>query len=117
MGLGRDQTAWAWWHTLRRAMVRPGHDRLSGKRRRRAAGKGRVGIVADTSPDGLTALARERKGPGSTVQTEDLVGYGGLASGDYRHPVVKRTEWKRAPWVASLLKRCLLGDASGSSQP
>ena len=29
--LGSYQTAWAWMHKLRRAMVRPGRDRLSGK--------------------------------------------------------------------------------------
>ena len=31
LGLGSYQTAWAWLHKLRRAMVRPGRDRLSGK--------------------------------------------------------------------------------------
>lgn len=31
LGLGSYQTAWAWLHKLRRAMVRPGRDRLSGR--------------------------------------------------------------------------------------
>ena len=30
LGLGSYQTAWAWLHKLRRAMVRPGRDRLEG---------------------------------------------------------------------------------------
>ena len=30
LGLGSYKTAWAWLHKLRRAMVRPGRDRLSG---------------------------------------------------------------------------------------
>ena len=30
LGLGSYQTAWTWLHKLRRAMVRPGRDRLSG---------------------------------------------------------------------------------------
>src|SRR5665647_836437 len=30
LGLGSYQTAWAWLHKLRRAMVRPGRDKLSG---------------------------------------------------------------------------------------
>jgi len=30
LGLGSYQTAWEWLHRLRRAMVRPGRDRLSG---------------------------------------------------------------------------------------
>ena len=29
-GSGRYETAWAWLHKLRRAMVRPDRDRLSG---------------------------------------------------------------------------------------
>jgi transposase-like protein len=31
LGLGSYQTAWSWLHKLRRAMVRPGRDQLSGK--------------------------------------------------------------------------------------
>jgi transposase-like protein len=31
LGLGSYQTAWAWLHKLRRAMVRPGRDRLHGR--------------------------------------------------------------------------------------
>jgi transposase-like protein len=31
LGLGSYQTAWAWLHKLRRAMVRPARDRLSGR--------------------------------------------------------------------------------------
>jgi transposase-like protein len=31
LGLGSYQTAWAWLHKLRRAMVRPGRDKLSGR--------------------------------------------------------------------------------------
>ncbi len=30
LGLGSYQTAWTWLHKMRRAMVRPGRDRLSG---------------------------------------------------------------------------------------
>jgi transposase-like protein len=61
LGLGSYQTAWTWLHKLRRAMVRPGRDRLSGtvqvdetfiggakpgKRGRGAAGKVLVLIIA-----------------------------------------------------------------------
>jgi hypothetical protein len=31
LGLGSYETAWTWLHKLRRAMVRPGRDRLSGR--------------------------------------------------------------------------------------
>jgi transposase-like protein len=60
LGFGSYQTAWAWLHKLRRAMVRPGRDRLSGtidvdeayiggeksgKRGRGAAGKSLIVVV------------------------------------------------------------------------
>ena len=31
LGLGSYTTAWSWLHKLRRAMVRPGRDRLNGE--------------------------------------------------------------------------------------
>ena len=61
LGLGSYRTAWIWLHKMRRAMVRPGRDRLSGtvevdetyiggprpgKRGRGAAGKALVVVVA-----------------------------------------------------------------------
>ncbi len=63
LGLGSYRTAWNWLHKLRRAMVRPGRDRLSGvveidevfiggprpgKRGRGAAGKSLVMIAVQT---------------------------------------------------------------------
>jgi transposase-like protein len=62
LGLGSYHTAWAWLHKLRRAMVRPGRDRLAGRvqvdetliggekpgpRGRGAAGKRLVVIAAE----------------------------------------------------------------------
>jgi transposase-like protein len=67
--LGSYQTAWAWLHKIRRAMVRPGRDRLSGvvevdetyiggekpgKRGRGALGKALVAVaVEDKGVDGI----------------------------------------------------------------
>jgi transposase-like protein len=69
LGLGSYHTAWQWLHKLRRAMVRPGRDLLSGmvevdetyvggkkpgKRGRGAAGKALVGIaVEDKGEEGI----------------------------------------------------------------
>jgi transposase-like protein len=75
LGLGSYRTAWNWLHKLRRAMVRPGRDRLAGdvevdevyvggerpsKRGRGAAGKTLVLIAAqaDGSKIGRIRLAR-----------------------------------------------------------
>ena len=68
LGLGSYQTAWEWLHKLRRAMVRPGRERLSGvvevdeiyvggERR------GRRGRGADRKT--LVVVAAEAKGPGT----------------------------------------------------
>ena len=75
LGLGSYRTAWRWLHKLRRAMIRPGRDRLSGtvemdevyiggerpgKRGRGAAGKA-LGLIAaqvDGSKIGRLRLAR-----------------------------------------------------------
>ena len=66
LGLGSYHTAWRWLHKLRRAMVRPGRDRLSGtieidetyiggkkpgKRGRGAEGKALVVVMVDISGD------------------------------------------------------------------
>lgn len=69
LGLGSYHTAWEWLHRLRRAMVRPGRERLSGcvqmdetyiggpkpgKRGRGAQGKALIAIaVEDLSPKGI----------------------------------------------------------------
>jgi len=64
LGLGSYRTAWIWLHKLRRAMVRPGRDRLSGtvdvdetyiggekpgKRGRGAAGKSLVVVMVEVT--------------------------------------------------------------------
>jgi len=75
LGLGSYQTAWEWLHKLRRAMVRPGRDRLSGavqvdetyiggkkpgKRGRGAEGKVAVGIaVEDKELEGIGRIRLE----------------------------------------------------------
>ena len=66
LGLGSYRTAWTWLHKLRRAMIRPGRDKLSGvvevdesfiggkkpgKRGRGAAGKTLVGIAVEDKGD------------------------------------------------------------------
>lgn len=68
LGLGSYETAWSWLHKLRRAMVRPGRDRLTGtvdvdetyvggerpgKRGRGAEGKSLVLIAAQHDGDGF----------------------------------------------------------------
>jgi len=102
-----------------------------GKRGRGAAGKAlvglavedkgaegigriRLGILPDASEESLSAFAKQRIEPGSTVRSDDWNGYTGLSSAGYRREVVKTTELKVAHLVASLLKRWLLGTHQGA---
>lgn len=93
LGLGSYRTAWTWLHKLRRAMVRPGRDKLSGivevdetfiggkkpgKRGRGAAGKVLVGIaVEDKEAEGLgrirCGILKDASGDSLTTFVQDKV--------------------------------------------
>src|SRR5271166_5353389 len=77
LGLGSYETAWTWLHKLRRAMVRPGRDLLSGTvevdetyvggpeegmRGRETEGKAIVAIGAEKSGRGLGRIRLQRIG-------------------------------------------------------
>lgn len=88
LGLGSYRTSWAWLHKLRRAMVRPGRDRLSGvievdetfiggeksgKRGRGAAGKELVVIVAQKDGRKLGRIRLQRVPDASETSLEDAI--------------------------------------------
>ena len=117
LGLGSYQTAWAWLHKLRRAMVRPGRDRLSGAvevdetlwgglgggRGRSTAKKTLIVVAAEEAghgigrirmrriPDGsaetLQAFVTDVIEPGSAVHTDGWDGYARLTANGYRHRI------------------------------
>ena len=74
LGLGQYRTAWTWLHKLRRAMVRPGRERLSGwvevdevyvgGREKAAPGRslGKKALVAVESKDELVRLLENELG-------------------------------------------------------
>lgn len=69
LGLGSYQTAWAWLHKLRRAMVRPGRDRLAGTVQVDETyigplEEGRRGRPSAGSRKTLVVIAAEEDGPG-----------------------------------------------------
>jgi transposase-like protein len=67
LGLGSYETAWTWLHKLRRAMVRPGRDRLRGRVELDEAYIGGLeeGVRGrHTEKKALIAVAAEEEGPG-----------------------------------------------------
>ena len=88
LGLGSYRTAWTWLHKLRRAMVRPGRDRLQGvvevdeifiggprpgKRGRGAAGKVLVLIAAQEAAKGIGRIRLARVADASAQSLEAAI--------------------------------------------
>jgi len=121
LGLGSYRTAWNLLHKLRRAMVRPGRERLQGivevdetfigGPRPGKRGRGAQGKV-------LVVVAAHQAGKG--IRTDDWRGYGGLDRLGYRRQIVRSDAevgenlLPLANRVASLLKRWLLGTHQGA---
>ena len=113
LGLGSYQTAWTWLHKLRRAMVRPGRERLhgsvevdetyvggeekGGKRGRGTENKEIVviavevlipkgfGRLPDVSSDSLVPFICEAVESGSEILTDGWSGYNSLSEHSYTH--------------------------------
>ncbi len=108
LGLGSYETAWTMLHRLRRAMVRPGREKLHGL----------VGV--DT--ENLIAFVREVVEPGSTVHTDGHNGYLTLPDYGYVHQRTVHTSSPQAEHVtmpgvhrvAALLKRWMMGTHQGA---
>jgi transposase-like protein len=119
LGLGSYETAWSCLHKLRRAMVRPGRDRLTGvvevdeafiggvssgtgrdglgkalvviAAEEDGAGIGRIrlGRVADGSTPSLHGFIQHTVAPGSTVHTDGWAPYQGLERLGYAHTITR----------------------------
>jgi len=119
LGLGSYETAWSWLHKLRRAMVRPGRDRLGGivevdeafiggvgsatgrdgagkalvviaaEEDGRGIGRIRLGRVPDASSPSLHGFIQNTIAPGSTIHTDGWAPYQGLEKLGYAHRVTR----------------------------
>jgi len=114
MGFGTYRTAWTWLQKLRRAMVRPGRDRLSGL------------VEVDETFIGGVEAGSGNTGRGSTVIIDGWPGYKPLQDNTgYKHEVkVVFGSGKEAHellphvhMVDSLLKRWLNGTHQGKVSP
>lgn len=118
LGLGSYQTAWTIVHKLRRAMVRPGRDKLSGRvevdetqlgrpgqkgrgsptktlvviaaqEASKGIGRIRMARIPDASAQHLHGFIKSAVAPGSSVHTDGWKPYQGLAELGYRHEISK----------------------------
>ncbi len=115
LGLGSYQTAWAWLHKLRRAMVRPDRERLAGEVevdetflgapdeevdgratdraliaiaaevRDRGTGRIRMAQIPDASAPSLIGFIKSSVSEGATIRTDGWAGYVPLPGHGYRH--------------------------------
>jgi transposase-like protein len=130
LGLGSYQTAWAWLHKLRRAMVRPGRDLLSGKVevdetflggadsdidgretdrsliaiaveiRGRGIGRIRMARLDDASADSLIPFVKSTVSEGALVCTDGWSGYLPLSRHGYQHRPTSLRATRLPPHVA-----------------
>ena len=108
LGLGSDETAWTWRHTLRRAMVRPARERLTGdieidetsvggpeegtrgretEQCGHAIGRIRLRRIKDVSAKSLRPFIRETIEPGATIHPDGWSGDAGRADAGDPHRV------------------------------
>jgi|ERR1051326_649812 transposase-like protein len=117
LGLGSYLTAWTWLHKLRRAMVRPGRDRLRGRvevdeayvgsetgtsgrelERKalviiaaeelgRSTGRIRMACISKASKACLHGFIQQVVEPGSVIHTDGLRAYQGMKVMGYKHDV------------------------------
>ena len=120
LGLGSYQTAWTWLHKLRRAMVRPGRDRLAGyvevdetfiggigdgisgrgvKKKALSVvavglrlGRIRLRRVPDASASSLQGFIDDVVEPGRQVHTDGWLGYERVQAHGYRHRITYLSE-------------------------
>jgi transposase-like protein len=134
LGLGSYETAWLWLHKLRRAMVRPGRDRLHGavevdeafvggvssgtgrdgvgkalvaiaaEQDGKGIGRIRLARVADGSTASLHGFIQQAIAPGSTVHTDGWAPYQGLEKLGYSH-TISRLKGQGKEAAAELLPR------------
>lgn len=127
LGLGSYETAWTWLHKLRRVMVQPDHDRLSGwievdeasvnvagpEKANRALiviaaqadgggiGRIRMRAIPDASAASLHSFVLDSIEPGSTLHTEGWQGYVGLDKKGYH----QEAHWSRSQAPSQLMPR------------
>ncbi len=99
LGLGSYETAWTWLHKLRRAMVRPGRDRLTGRvevdeayiggveegvRGRQTEKKALIAVAAEENGEGIGRI-RMRRIPDATADSLQAFVEAAVAPGSLLH--------------------------------
>jgi transposase-like protein len=132
LNLGCYETAWILLHKLRRAMVRPGRDRLSGtvqadeiyeggeksgKRGRGAAGKALIVIMVELKGGRIGRIRLRRVLDASELSLEGAIKEGVEHEIIRKEAAVGKNVLPKVNRVAALLKRWLLGTYQGRVEP
>jgi transposase-like protein len=80
------------------------------------AGMGRIrlAVIPDASQESLVSFAAQTVTPGSTIRTDDWIGYGTLPKAGYKQTIVASHDLKIAHLTISQLKRWLGGTLQGA---
>ena len=135
LGLGSYQTAWTWLHKLRRAMVRPGREKLSGRievdetfvggedpkegtgvdqkavvvvaaeEDGRGIGRSRLATIPAPTKKSLHRFAQETIEPGSILRTDGRIAWEGIESLGYKHRPIVMLKHKDKNAPTRLLPR------------
>lgn len=129
LGLKSTQTAWVWLHKLRRAAVRAGREKLSGRVQiddafiggeESGVGLGRIRIkhISDFSARCLVSFVTQNVELGSVVETDGWRGYNPIEKMGFQRVILRVCDSPENPLphvnrVIALLKRWVLGTHQG----
>ncbi len=117
LGLGSYLTAWTWLHKLRRAMVRPGRDRLSGRievdetyvggeepeaHARQILGKSLVAIAAQEDGRGIGRIRMARIPDASAASLQQFIRPGEQLDGSVLTLSTQNRNLMRVPFFSKL---------------
>ena len=80
-------------------------------------GRIRLRHLEDASSASLTPFVKGIVQQGSTIRTDDWLGYNALTENGFRHVVIQSKDMKLAHLIAALMKRWLLGTYQGAVRP
>ena len=127
LGLGSYNTAWTWLHKLRRAMIRPGRDTLTGEIEVDETYVGGVGVKTrgrGAQKKAIVAIAAEVRGKGpGRIRMSTIPDVSALSLNDFvlsnvqRGAEIRTDGWKGYAGIKKLGYRHMVTNISASADP